>query len=156
MAILINGPCLSRNYIAAICLVQTLTWDLSCLTFHWLTLVIAILNFLKLFSFKKTFNNFFSMFSKICPMSVSSNDCFFPYLERLFLSLFGTIVSFLIWNDCFFPYLENTSRNVLFFSDQYQLQIFQNNPEQILLLGWNTSWGLSCTSYKAVHLKIVI
>ena len=97
MAILINGPCLSWNYIAAICLVQTLTWDLSCLTFHWLTLVIAILNFLKLFSFKKTFNNFFSMFSKICPMSVSSNDCFFPYLERLFLSLFGTIVSFLIW-----------------------------------------------------------
>ena len=131
MAILINGPCLSRNYIAAICLVQTLTWDLSCLTFHWLTLIIAILNFLKLFSFKKTFNNFFSMFSKICPMSVSSNDCFFPYFE-------------------------NTSRNVLFFSDQYQLQIFQNNPEQILLLGWNTSWGLSCTSYKAVHLKIVI
>ena len=133
MAILINGPCLSRNYIAAICLVQTLTWDLSCLTFHWLTLIIAILNFLKLFSFKKTFNNFFSMFSKICPMSVSSNDCFFPYFE-------------------------NTSciRNVLFFSDQYQLQIFQNNPEQILPLGWNTSWGLSCTSYKAVHLKIVI
>ena len=39
--------------------VQVLTSDLSCLTFHRLEPITVILSFLKLFSFKKIFNIFF-------------------------------------------------------------------------------------------------